>query len=339
MKAFVSLYFQLSSFLLLFPFSLIVLTDQAAISRRAEKGLCHNDNYRTHFCQLGNFSRKKSVRVANPFNVRLSSPAVMGWRKPRNVRNPPRPGAEAGPLHYFLCYLQINNVKLWQFAFFFFFLPLMMLIPPPRLREITFKTFPFNVCQFPSVEVFSLWSGSWRWRACTCARTSPGNIKSLRKSIWALGAASRDGRSSGGRKSPADVGTEILEDLQSSSLKEDLFKVEQWQWQESLQTWLYNIVSLQDSGWFCEEKRTGVNPLFSFQATKQRLDVSARSSSYYIISADPPQPKEIGFGFWFFSFHFMKFYLLFSFDHFMLWCLLCVESPFQLCDCGSLYCP
>lgn len=62
------LYHSLSSFpdfLLLFPFSVIVLTDQAAVSRRAEKGVCHNDNYRTHFCQLGNFSAKKSVSVAN----------------------------------------------------------------------------------------------------------------------------------------------------------------------------------------------------------------------------------------------------------------------------------
>lgn len=118
-KPSVSLYFQLSIFLLLFPFPLIVLTEQAAISRHAE-----SESVTTTI--IGHVSvnwaispPRKASESPTPFNVGLSSPAVMGWRKPRNVRNPPRPGAEAGPLRSFLCYLQINIVKLWHFTFFF----------------------------------------------------------------------------------------------------------------------------------------------------------------------------------------------------------------------------
>lgn len=51
-------------------------------------------------------------------------------------------------------------------------------------------------------------AGGARARARAC--TPPGNIKSLRKSIWALGAEMGDRQEplSEGRKSPADVGTE-----------------------------------------------------------------------------------------------------------------------------------
>lgn len=240
-----------------------------------------------------------------------------------------------------LCSLLFADQYREAVAIYFFFFAFNDAHPASTAVEITFKTFPFNVCHFPAVEVFSLSSGSWH------ARTPPGNIKSLRKSILALGAESRDGQSSGATLRRPEISSwcqnRVLADPERPSVV--VFKGRFIQSRTMTMTRITSNIIVQ----YCwaarfrlvlwrEEERTGVYPLFSFQTTKHRLDVSASSSSYYIISAGPPQPKEIGFCF-VFSFHFMKFYLLFSFDHFMLWCLLCVESPFQLYDCGNLHCP
>lgn len=75
-----------------------------------------------------------------------------------------------------------------------------------------------------------------------------------------------------------------------------------------------------------EERREQEYRLFSFKTTKQRLKMSMTLLMTAAPICWPPAAKSNCF---FFSFHFMKFYLLFSLDHFMFQYLLCFESQFQ----------
>lgn len=62
-----------------------------------------------------------------------------------------------------------------------------------------------------------------------------------------------------------------------------------------------------------EQERSACSPSKQQSSAWTYLLAAAPTRSYLLA---PPQPKEIGFWCLFFSFHFMKFYLLFSFDRF-----------------------
>lgn len=133
---------------------------------------------------------------------------------------------------------------------------------------------------------------------------------------------------------------QILEDLQSSCLREDLFKVEQWQWQESLQIWLYNIAWLQVSGmvlWRDENRGVPLVLVSRQQSSAWTYLLAAAPTTSYL--HPPPAAKRnwVLFCFVFFHSTSRRFYLLFSFGHFMLWCLLCVESQRFNCVIVEIY--
>lgn len=185
-------------------------------------------------------------------------------------------------------------------------------------------------------------------RAHTHAHPPQGNIKSLRKSIWALGAESRDGRSSGAALRRPEISSWCREPSVSRSWKTFSRHVSRKIYSKSNNhngenhfkydcTILFGCEFQAGFEKRREQERSACSP-FKQQSSAWTYLLAAAPTRSYLLA--PPQPKEIGFWcFVFFHSTSWSFISCLVLTVSMLWCLLCVESPFQLCDCGNLRCP